>query len=81
MISGADLELFERSVRHAASTSTGDALDAALEELGWLDALDHDPWAGVSVLFEHQGRANATSSALDAVLLNALGVDAHRSGV
>ena len=31
---GADLELFERSLRHATETHTGAALDAALDELG-----------------------------------------------
>ena len=41
------------------------ALDAALGDLGWHDALADDPQAAVSLLFELQGEANATSSALD----------------
>lgn len=76
MIEGDDLELFERSLRHATESQSGAALDAALEELGWRDALSVDTRAAVSVLFELQGAANATSSALDRVLAHALGHDA-----
>ena len=70
---GADLELFERSLRHATERHTGAALDAALEELGWREALASDPHAAVSLLFELQGAANVTSSALDHVLLAGIG--------
>jgi hypothetical protein len=69
---GADLELFERSLRHATEEHTGPALDAALEELGWSDALALDPRAAISILFGLQGAANASSCALDQVLLQAL---------
>jgi hypothetical protein len=72
---GADLELFERTLRHATESHTGAALDAALDELGWPDALTIDPRAAVSLLFGLQGAANATSSSLDRVVLSALGVD------
>ena len=57
----ADLELFERSVQQATEHQTGDALDRALAELGWVDALADDPSAAVSVLFPLQGHAGATS--------------------
>lgn len=77
MIDGADLELFERSLRHATESHTGTALDAALDDLGWHDALDDDPRAAVSMLFELQGHAGATSRSLDGVLARALGVDAE----
>ena len=70
-----DRELFDRSLGHATATHTGEALDAALEDLGWADALAEDPATAVGLLFEHQGRANATSSALDRVLADALGVE------
>src|SRR5579864_5181877 len=69
-----DLELFRRSIRHATESHTGVGLDGALRELGWRDALVADPRASVSVLFELQGEANATSSALDQVLRTSLGV-------
>ena len=68
-----ELELFAQGVRRAAAAHRGKALDEALDELGWHDALDHDPFAAVSLLFESQGEANSSSSALDAVLADALG--------
>jgi len=71
---GTDLDLFERGLRHATERHTGEALDAALEELAWRDALSADPQAAVSILFELQGSANATSSAVEDVLTVALGV-------
>jgi len=70
-----ELELFRASLQQATANHTGKALDDALEELGWRDALAADWRAAVSTLFELQGRANATSSALDAVMTGALGVD------
>ena len=70
---GSDLELFERSVRPAIERHTGDALDAALAGLGWLDALAEDPHAAVSIVFPLQGRATATSAALDQVVATGLG--------
>jgi Acyl-CoA dehydrogenase, C-terminal domain len=73
---GNDLELFRRSIRHATDNHTGTDLDAALDELGWADALVADPRVSVSVLFELQGSANVTSSALDQVLNASLGIAA-----
>ena len=72
----ADLELFERSLRHVTERHTGSALDAALEELGWSEALVDDRRAAVSLLFDLQGRANATSSAIGALLTATSGADA-----
>lgn len=69
-----ELELFEKSLRHATATASGAALDAALAELGWADALTTDPRAAVSLLFELQGGAATTSGALDLVLADALGL-------
>jgi len=71
---GADLELFERSLRHATERDTGAALDAALDELGWREALAIDRRAAVSLLFELQGASNVTSSALDQVVLDSIGI-------
>jgi len=70
---GHDLDLFERSLRHATGDRTGPALDAALQELGWPDALASDPRTAVSLLFGLQGSAGATSSAIDHVLVRGLG--------
>lgn len=80
MITGADLELFERSLRHATGAGGGAVLDAALRDLGWHDALAEDRRAAVSLLFGLQGRAGTTSGALDAVLLDALGLAAPHGG-
>jgi hypothetical protein len=65
-------ELFERSLRHATEHHTGAALDAALEELGWSEALEAEPRAAVAGLFEAQGATTATSGALDQLLAAAL---------
>jgi hypothetical protein len=75
MIEGDDLELFERSLRAATEQHTGAALDAAVAELGWDDALAFDPRAAMSSRFALQGEACATSSALDRVIAFALGVE------
>ncbi len=75
MIEGHDLELFERSIRQATERHTGAALDAALIELGWQDALAVDRRAAVSVLFALQGSANVTSSALATVVAAGLGLE------
>ena len=77
MIGGEDRALLERSLRHATETSTGAALDAALDELGWRDALSVDARAAVALLFGLQGAANARSSTLDLVLAHALGREAE----
>jgi hypothetical protein len=69
----AEFKLFESGIRRATETGGGEALEAALTELGWHDALRADHGTAVSLLFEAQGAANVTSSALDAVLGGELG--------
>jgi alkylation response protein AidB-like acyl-CoA dehydrogenase len=64
----ADRDLFERSVRAAIERRAGAALDAALDDIGWREALDDDAPTAVSILFGRQGWANTTSSALHWVL-------------
>lgn len=70
-----DRDLFERSLRSATERHTGVALDAALAEIGWAEALAIEPEMAVSVLFELQGSSGATSRALDIVFEDALGFD------
>jgi hypothetical protein len=72
MMEGSDLEIFERSLRQAVSRHSGAALDSALSDLGWLDALESDTCTAISMLFPLQGDANATSFALDQVVIAAL---------
>jgi hypothetical protein len=72
---GTEHRLFEDAVRRAVDAHAGDpaALDGALAELGWADALAVDPRVAISILFERQGAANATSSAIGHVLGAGLG--------
>jgi hypothetical protein len=69
-----DLELFRRSLRQATNDYTGAALDDALGEIGWGDAVAIEPRAAIATLFEFQGESNATSSALGHVVRHALGL-------
>jgi len=70
----ADRDLFAAAVRRATEAHTGTALDAALDEVGWHDALGAEPRVAVSLSFECQGACNATSSALGSVVRAGLGV-------
>jgi len=77
-----ELELFRRGIRHATETCGDEALDAALDELGWRDALVADRNTAVSLLFEAQGSTVVDSSALDWLLAAALGAqDGGRTSV
>jgi hypothetical protein len=70
-----ELELFRRGIRRATETCGDEALDAALDELGWRDALVADRSTAVSLLFEAQGSTVVDSSALDWLLAAALGAE------
>ncbi|HTR69424.1 MAG TPA: acyl-CoA dehydrogenase family protein [Mycobacteriales bacterium] len=77
-----DLKLFSDSLRQAAERHTdGDprGFDAALEDLGWRDALLDEPSGATAALFAVQGEFNLASCALDDVVLAALGVDPDRT--
>jgi Acyl-CoA dehydrogenase, C-terminal domain len=74
MMDAEERALFEDAVRRATECGDGATINAALADLGWSDALAEDPATAVSVLFESQGAANVTSSALDQVLAGALRV-------
>jgi hypothetical protein len=63
-----DRELFERSLRRATEAHSGEALDRALAELGWHEALSAETQTAISVLFELQGATATTSSAIETVL-------------
>jgi hypothetical protein len=73
MMDPADLTLFERSLRNAVESGGGEALDAALVDLGWHDAVAVDARTAISILFELQGFAPASSSALSDVVAGPLG--------
>lgn len=74
MMDPEERELFELSLAKATESATGDALDAALVEIGWRDALGVDRRVAVKALFELQGKASATSSALGVLMADALGL-------
>ena len=68
----AERALFADTVRQLTVQHSGDELDAALDGLGWSEALAVDRPIAVSVLFEAVGEANGTTSALDTVLSSVL---------
>jgi hypothetical protein len=78
---GTERVLFESGVRRATEATDGAALDGALDDLGWRDALEADRPTAVSVLFESQGATTTTSAALDWLLATALGSGADGAGV
>jgi hypothetical protein len=75
MMERGDRELFERSLRHRMESPGGD-FDSALEEAGWLDALAADQHAAIATVFGLQGATGVSSSALDDVLVLAMGLAA-----
>jgi hypothetical protein len=70
---GEDRRLFQLTLQQATARHSGDALDEALDRVGWHEALATDPRVAISLLFHLQGAANATSSALGHVLAQGLG--------
>lgn len=75
------LDQLARSLRRATGDHAGEALDAALDKLGWRDAMAEDPRAAIATLFELQGGANTTSSALGLVVAHGLGRGADGASV
>src|SRR5688572_2318095 len=67
--------LFATTLGELTARASGEALDDALESLGWRDALAADRRAAIATLFEAQGRAAASSSALHHVLTSAMGIE------
>lgn len=72
----AEREMLEAALSRAVTGPSGPALEVALADLGWPDALAHDPEAAVSTLFRLQGQRHASSSALHLVVAAGLGLAA-----
>jgi hypothetical protein len=72
MMDADERALFETSIKAASSGADGAALDRALAELGWHEALLADPRVAVASLFEALGATNSTASILGSVLGSAL---------
>jgi hypothetical protein len=73
MMDAAERALFSDAIGRATSGRSGNELDAALDEVGWAEALAADRPTAVAALFEALGKSNAVSSALDVVLSTSLG--------
>jgi hypothetical protein len=74
MIDAADRASMEESVRAAIASADGrEAVDGVLGQLGWLDLLDAEPPDAIEIVFSALGATDRTATALDDVVLAALG--------
>jgi hypothetical protein len=69
------LQLLEDGLRKTMSMASGQQLDAALAELGWLEMLDEMPQAAVPLVFRLLGETGAHAPVLNDVVLRAAGRD------
>lgn len=67
------LRMLADSLRTAMAAATGAKLDAALNELGWLDMLDEIPDVAIPLVFELLGETGAHAPVLNDVMLCAAG--------
>jgi Acyl-CoA dehydrogenase, C-terminal domain len=67
------LQLLEDGLRKTMSAASGQRLDAALTELGWLEMLDEMPETAVPLVFRLLGETGAHAPVLNDVLLRAAG--------
>ncbi len=72
---GESLQLLEDGLRKTMTTGSGQQLDAALAELGWLEMLDEMPDAAVPLVFRLLGETGAHAPLLNDVILRAAGRD------
>jgi acyl-CoA dehydrogenase-like protein len=69
-------ETVRAAIADAPSTSRDSAdVDQVLSGLGWLDMLEAEPRDAIEVVFTALGTTNATATALDDVVLAALGME------
>lgn len=76
MIGAEDLDLLRQGFRRAMTAEGLDTVDKALNELGWSEALAVEGPTVVPLIFTEKGLANAAATALDDLLLSALGLAA-----
>src|SRR5215468_7977710 len=70
--------LLAGTVRDALAGAAGKGAsetDTALADVGWLDMLDAEPNDALDIVFRALGAANAAASALDDVVVRALGIE------
>jgi acyl-CoA dehydrogenase-like protein len=58
-----------------AEADSAAGVDTALTDVGWLEMLRAEPRDAVAIVFQALGSANAASSALDDVVVSALGIE------
>ncbi len=74
MIDAAERALMEETVRAALAGARGSAaIDEILGQLGWLDMLETEPPDAIDVVFSALGATNGAATALDDVVVSALG--------
>ncbi|HWS47807.1 MAG TPA: acyl-CoA dehydrogenase family protein [Acidimicrobiia bacterium] len=61
----------------AAAEQPAAAVDGALAELGWLEMLAAEPADAIAIVFDALGSTNAQATALDDVIVHALGLQPH----
>jgi acyl-CoA dehydrogenase-like protein len=67
------LQLLEDGLRKTMTTASGQQLDAALAELGWIEMLDEMPEAALPLVFRLLGETGAHAPVLNDVVLRAAG--------
>jgi Acyl-CoA dehydrogenase, C-terminal domain len=67
------LQLLEDGLRKTMTTASGQQLDAALAELGWIEMLDEMPEAAAPLVFRLLGETGAHAPVLNDVVLRAAG--------
>lgn len=65
--------LFDQSLRDALMRHTGSALDGAVADVGWHEAMADDTVAAIALLFTLQGELGVSTSAISDVLGHLLG--------
>jgi len=76
----ADRALLEKTVRDAIANARGPIdstmdVDGVLVELGWLEMLETEPQSAIDIVFTALGTTNQTATALDDVVIAALGLE------
>ncbi len=74
----AERSLLHETVRDALAggrTGSGTAADAVLTELGWLEMLGAEPRDAIDIVFTTLGETNTVATALDDVVITALGIE------
>jgi hypothetical protein len=76
MIDAPERVSMEDTVRSALAVADGpEAVDRILAELGWLDLLEAEPDDAIEIVFGALGATNRAATALDDVVLSALGLE------